>query len=56
MNKIKTEKKADPLKSIIKPIRSSISVEEMKKEQDYQPIKKNTFYKKAAKLNECVKN
>lgn len=44
------EKKAAQLKSIFKPIRPSISVKEMKKEQAYQPIKKNAFYKKAAKL------
>ena len=42
--------KPEPLKSIFKPLRPSISVKEMKKEQDYQPIKKNAFYKKAAKL------
>lgn len=44
------EKKAAQLKSIFKPLRLSISVKEMKKEQGYQPIKRSTFYKKAAKL------
>lgn len=45
------EKKAAQLKSIFKPMRPSLSVKEMKKEQAYEPLKKNTFYKKAAKLN-----
>lgn len=45
-----TEKKAAQLKSIFKSTRPSISVEDMKKEQAYLPIKKSTFYKKAAKL------
>ena len=44
------EKKAEQLKSIIKPLRKSISVKEMKKEQGYQPIKKDAFYQKASKL------
>jgi len=44
------KKKGAQLKSIFKPIRPSISVIEMKKEQIYQPIKRSTFYKKAAKL------
>jgi len=43
--------KTAQLESIFKPTRLSISVEEMKKEQAYQPLKKNTFYKKAAILN-----
>ncbi len=42
--------KTEQLKSIFNSIRPSLSVEEMKKEQDYQPIKKKAFYKKAAKL------
>jgi len=42
------ESKLEQLKSIFKPLRPSISVKEMKQEQDYQPIKKNAFYKKAA--------
>ena len=46
----KAEKKAAQLKSIFKPTRPSISVKEMKKKQAYQPIKRSTFYKKAAKL------
>lgn len=35
----------------ITPIRESISIEEMKQEQDYRPIKKDTFFKLAEELN-----
>lgn len=37
-------------KAAIKPIRKTITVEEMVKEQNYKPIKRENFYKKVAKL------
>lgn len=44
------EKRSAQLNAIIKPLRKSISIKEMKKEQAYQPLKRTSFYKKAAKL------
>ncbi|MFK7908195.1 MAG: hypothetical protein AB8B69_23900 [Chitinophagales bacterium] len=35
----------------IKPIKKSVSIEEMIVEQNYTPIKKADFYKKTSKLN-----
>ena len=35
----------------IKPIKKSYSIEEMIKDQNYQPIDKDAFYKKAKALN-----
>ena len=46
----KVEKKAAQLKLIFKPTRPFTSVKEMKEEQAYQPINRDAFYKKAAKL------
>jgi len=45
------EKKSEKFKKTIKPTRQSISVQEMIKEQQYKPIKKDKFYKKVSKLN-----
>ena len=44
-----TEQEA-AFKAAIKPIRKTISVEEMVKEQNYKPIKREDFYQKVAKL------
>lgn len=38
------------LKDIIKPIKKSISIDDMIKEQGYKPIKRDDFYKKVSKL------
>ncbi|MEM1119185.1 MAG: hypothetical protein AAGJ18_01970 [Bacteroidota bacterium] len=46
-----TEKKAALRQKVYRPTRATISIEQMKKEQNYQPINKEDFYKKAAKLN-----
>ena len=35
----------------VKPMRKNITVEQLKKEQNYKPISKEEFYKKAAELN-----
>lgn len=45
-----TELQAKKLKEVIKPIRKSISIDDMIKEQGYKPIKKDTFYKKVSVL------
>ena len=39
------------IQSVVKPIRKKITIEEMIKEQDYKPIKKQDFYDKVARLN-----
>ena len=44
------EKNKTKLKLVIRPTRKSISIEEMKKEQGYKPIQKESFYRKVAKL------
>lgn len=45
------EKRTAQLKKIIKPVRSSISVQDMVQAQKYKPIKKQTFYKNVVQLN-----
>ncbi|MCB0844923.1 MAG: hypothetical protein KDD63_23145 [Bacteroidetes bacterium] len=46
-----SEENGEKFWSAIKPIRKSISLEEMIKEQAYTPIRKKQFYQKVAKLN-----
>ena len=45
----KSESKID-LKKFAKPIRDYLNVEELKKEQNYEPIDKKVFFKKIQKL------
>ena len=44
------ETQSDKFKKAVKPIRKSISIDEMIKVQAYKPIEKNTFYKKVSAL------
>lgn len=44
------EMQVSQFNSIIKPIKKSISIDEMVKTQGYQPIKKDAFYQKVSKL------
>jgi len=43
--------KKDNFWAAIKPIKKAISIDEMIKEQNYKPIKKEDFYKKVATIN-----
>ncbi len=51
-NNIETKKinKKDIFWAAIKPIKKTVSINEMIKEQQYKPIKKEGFYKKIASL------
>lgn len=49
--KISELKKMDNLWEIVKPIKKAISIEEIIEEQNYKPISKKEFDKKAAALN-----
>ncbi|MEM1215404.1 MAG: hypothetical protein AAGJ82_06960 [Bacteroidota bacterium] len=40
-----------PVHDAIKPLRKSISVQALVKEQAYQPIQKEAFYEKVSELN-----
>lgn len=44
------EQQKAELKDIIKPIKRSISIDDMIREQGYTPIKRDDFYKKVSKL------
>jgi hypothetical protein len=45
------EEQTGKLKDLIKPIKKSISIDDMIKEQNYKPIKSDDFYSKVSNLN-----